>query len=328
MATGELTRRRPRLPALPSWGRGARHRGNEVDVATAQVELAPAIAILRWSMLALSGLAIWLVLFAFVLSPLQQHRAQHTLYAEFRQKLAEPNARIGVDQQGKAIPLGEPVAIVRAPVIGLDQVVVEGTGSAQTRSGPGHLPNTSLPGQYGTSRIFGRSVLYGAPFASIDKLQLNDEIRVVTGQGRFVYQVLAIVRPHDKLPAYPASGSEIWLQTSESHGWRSGWAPSSTVTVVAGLVTPKTAAPPPTGPQGQSVSQVPVSSSEQPMQGDSSGLFATVIWLQGLLLAALTFVWAVRRWGPWQAATVGVVVLAALLWGATNSAALLVPNLF
>ena len=328
MATGELTRRRPRLPTLPSWGRGARHRGNEVEVANAHVELVPAIAVLRWALLALSGFAVWLVLFAFVLSPLQEHRAQHTLYAEFRQKLAAPDARIGIDQQGRAIPLGEPVAIVRAPAIGLDQVVVEGTSAEQTRSGPGHMRNTSLPGQYGTSKIFGRSVLYGAPFASISKLQVNDEIRVVTGQGRFVYQVLAVVRPHDTLPAYPSSGSELWLQTSESHGWRSGWAPSDTVTVVAGLVTPKTGTPPPVGPKGQTVGSIQLSSSERAMQGDTSGLFATVIWLQGLLLAALGFVWMMRRWGVWQTATVGVVVLAALLWGATNSVAQTLPNLF
>ena len=326
MATGELTRRL-RFPSLPSWGRGARHGGTaEPKAVAAPIVLSPAMSLLRWALLAVSGLSVWLVLFAFVLSPLQQHRAQHTLYATFRQQLAAPDARIGIDDAGHAIPVGAPVALVRVPAIGLDQVVVEGTDAAQTRSGPGHLRNTALPGQLGISKIFGRSVMYGAPFASISTLQRGDEIRVTTGQGRFRYQVLAVLHGNAKLPAFPASGSELWLETSESSGWRTGWAPSGTVTVAAALVTPKSGTPPPTGRKGQTVGQVPVSGADGVMQGDSSALFALVLWLQGLLLASLAIVWAVRRWGAVQAWTVGSVVLVALLWGATNSAALLLPN--
>jgi sortase A len=328
MATGELTRRR--FPALPAWGRGAPSSGAPgAAPAAVRLELTPALAVLRWVLVAVSGLAVWLVLFAFVLSPLQEHRAQHTLYAQFRQELAAPNAPVGIDPNtGAAIRVGAPVAILSAPAIGLSQVVVEGTDAAQTRSGPGHVRNTALPGQAGIAKIFGRSVLYGAPFAAIPRLERADEIHVVTGQGRFMYQVLAVLHEHDKLPPFPASQGELWLQTSESHGWRRGWAPSDTVTVVAALVRPNTATPPPVGPKGQSLTQLPLSGSEKAMSGDTSGLFATMVWLQGLLLAALGLVWAIRGWGALQALTVGVVVLVALLWGATNSAALLLPNLF
>jgi hypothetical protein len=52
-----------------------------------------------------------------------------------------------------------------------------------------------------------------------------------------------------------------------------------------------------------------------------------IFWLQGLLLAALGTVWACRRWGAWQTWIVAVPAILALLWGATSSAALLLPNL-
>jgi len=38
-------------------------------------------------------------------------------------------------------------------------------------------------------------------------------------------------------------------------------------------------------------------------------------------------VWARLRWGPWQTWVVAVPLVVALLWGATNSAFALLPNL-
>jgi hypothetical protein len=63
------------------------------------------------------------------------------------------------------------------------------------------------------------------------------------------------------------------------------------------------------------------------MHGETSGLTALVLWLQGLLLTALLMVWAWRHWGTWQTWIVGSAVVLALLWGATNAAALMLPNL-
>ena len=64
------------------------------------------------------------------------------------------------------------------------------------------------------------------------------------------------------------------------------------------------------------------------MHTDVSGaLIPMIFWLQGLLLATLGAVWAWRRWGVWQTWIVGAPAIMALLWGATSSAALLLPNL-
>jgi hypothetical protein len=86
------------------------------------------------------------------------------------------------------------------------------------------------------------------------------------------------------------------------------------------LVTPATA---PSAP-----GQLPASSADEaPMKNDTASLVVLVFWLQALLIAAVAAVWAWRRWGAWQTWIVGTVVIVALLWGASSSAALLLPNL-
>ena len=47
---------------------------------------------------------------------------------------------------GPIVPVGDPVALLTIPSIGLEQVVVEGTASGDTLVGPGHRRDTPLPG--------------------------------------------------------------------------------------------------------------------------------------------------------------------------------------
>jgi sortase A len=166
--------------------------------------------------------------------------------------------------------------------------------------------------------------MFGAPFADIADLRPGDEIWAVTGQypNHFEFRVTDVRRAGDPLPApLPSDGSRLTLVTSEANGWRTGWAPSRTVYVDATLVKPKTAQP-----VGGHLAAVP--DEENAMQADTSGaLIPTVFWLQGLLVATLGAVWAWRRWGIWQTWIVAVPTILALLWGATSSASLLLPNL-
>jgi hypothetical protein len=52
-----------------------------------------------------------------------------------------------------------------------------------------------------------------------------------------------------------------------------------------------------------------------------------VLWLQALLLAAVAAAWATARWGGPQTWLAGSPVVLAALWGASESAAQLLPNL-
>jgi sortase A len=94
---------------------------------------------------------------------------------------------------------GEPVGRLRADAIGLDDVVVQGTGADALHKGPGHYPGTQLPGARGTVAIAGHRTTYGAPFRRIDDLDPGDRIEAVMPYGRFVYRVerTRIVAPSD-----------------------------------------------------------------------------------------------------------------------------------
>jgi sortase A len=84
---------------------------------------------------------------------------------------------------------GEPLARIRIPAIGVSTVVVEGTDGGSLRKGPGHYPETPLPGIHGTVAVAGHRTTYGAPFRNLDKLGKGDEVAVEMPYGRFVYTV-------------------------------------------------------------------------------------------------------------------------------------------
>jgi sortase A len=84
---------------------------------------------------------------------------------------------------------GDPVGRIRVPEVGISKVIVEGTDGGTLRKGPGHYPETPLPGIRGTVAIAGHRTTYGAPFRDLDKVDKLDEIVVEMPYGRFVYRV-------------------------------------------------------------------------------------------------------------------------------------------
>lgn len=91
-----------------------------------------------------------------------------------------------LDRQAKD---GEPVGRINMPRIGVSTVVVAGTGGDDLRKGPGHYPDTPLPGRRGTVGIAGHRTTYGAPFRKIDKLRKGNRIEVEMPYGSFLYEV-------------------------------------------------------------------------------------------------------------------------------------------
>lgn len=84
---------------------------------------------------------------------------------------------------------GDAIARIRIPAIGVSDYVVEGTDTASLRKGPGHYPETPLPGDPGTAAIAGHRTTYGAPFRDIDQLKRGDRIVLDMTDGRFIYRV-------------------------------------------------------------------------------------------------------------------------------------------
>jgi sortase A len=84
---------------------------------------------------------------------------------------------------------GDALGKLLIPAIGVSEYVVEGTDAENLRKGPGHYPDTPLPGQRGTSAIAGHRTTYGAPFRELDKVKKGDRIVVELPYGTFVYRV-------------------------------------------------------------------------------------------------------------------------------------------
>jgi len=92
-----------------------------------------------------------------------------------------------VDIAALGIEDGDSIARLEIPRMGLDDYVVAGVGREELKKGPGHYPQTPMPGQLGNSAIAGHRTTYGGPFLEIDEIEAGDEIIVTTPYGRFVY---------------------------------------------------------------------------------------------------------------------------------------------
>ena len=103
-------------------------------------------------------------------------------------------ASLAADPASGGVPIGRVVI----PKIGVDAVLVEGTGRGDLREGPGHWPETPLPGLGGNFVVSGHRTTYGAPFFRLDKLAEGDEIDVLLPYVAARYRVTRslIVRPN------------------------------------------------------------------------------------------------------------------------------------
>jgi sortase A len=104
---------------------------------------------------------------------------------ELRTAFVDPPQRVIRRQPLK----GDAIARIQIPSIGVDEYVVEGTDLESLRKGPGHYPETPLPGEPGTTAIAGHRTTYGAPFRHIDELDRGDRIIIDMPDGRFIYRV-------------------------------------------------------------------------------------------------------------------------------------------
>ena len=185
----------------------------------ATVETAPArrrsilrvVIVVVVSVLALVGLFASYEIWG---TSLAESRAQQLLLERYREKL--PTTTLG--DPSLPVMRGDPIALLVVPSIGLSQVVVEGSSPSELDQGPGHVPATPLPGEFGNAVVLGRRVSYGAPFASLSSLHAGDEIQVTTGQGAFDYKVkeVQILPASDPTIAAGRGESELTLVTAGS----------------------------------------------------------------------------------------------------------------
>jgi sortase A len=281
-----------------------------VNGPSGQVTAARAVAS---SALVLALLLLGFVAYLFGASGIQESGAQTRLFTTFRYQLSQDIGPLGPYGPLGPTALGAPVAVLDIPRIGVhDLVVVQGTAPEQLTLGPGHLRNTPLPGQTGTSVIYGRRVTFGAPFANLDKLLPGNEILAITQQGTFKYKVVAI--GDSQHPVHDNSLNRLALLTASS-----SQVPSYYLEVDADLVS---------APQNGPVVLPVIGPDEQAMAGDDGAFSLTMVWALALALVSVGGAIAASRWSIWPVYLVLTPLVLAILWNLYETFAAVLPNLY
>jgi sortase A len=203
----------PGLPGLPgSRGRVPAHGHRVLRWASAALILLGALALLD------AGVTlVWQEPFSALYATLQQDRLRGALdRLERAVPTAEEHARLErilQERRRVAFLAGElqrhaapesAVGRIRIPRIGIDFVVVYGTGVEELEKGPGIYtravyPGTRFPGLGGTTAIAGHRTTFLAPFRHIDELKKGDRILLDMPYAHFAYTVVRtrIVAPGD-----------------------------------------------------------------------------------------------------------------------------------
>lgn len=257
--------------------------------------------------------SLWVAAQALLFSGVSHDRAQALLYQDFRTQLAETTAPLG-----PVVPAGDPVAILSIPAIGLDEVVVEGTASGDTLVGPGHLRSSVLPGQIGSSYVYGRAGTYGAPFGDITDLRPGDVIETTTAQGITALTVLGVRRDGDPKPPPPAAGTtRLTLVSVEGEGRLAALSADTTVFVDAEAVD---AFPAPSG------RPTTVPDPEKILATDPGALPLLALCLALLLALTLGVIAARQRWSAVLVWVMASPLAIALAWMTTDTVMRLLPN--
>jgi hypothetical protein len=272
------------------------------------------------SLLILALTALGFVAWVGLFSSLHYDKAQLNAYDTLRVELASgtaPNGPTMPADPSQLLPLGAPVAVLSIPAIRLRTVILQGTTGAVLENGPGHLRDTPMPGQVGTSVILGRQSAYGGPFGGLASLAPGDSIKVVTGQTVATYRVLDLRRAGDPLPEpAPTGGGRMILVTADG----SPLVPTGILYVDAELTSKPMASP-------GVVLAAYISPTENAMATDPQAWLPIALWGQVLVLAAVSLSWLWSAWGKWQTWLIAVPVIGFIVLSVADQATRLLPNL-
>lgn len=116
------------------------------------------------------------------LTPVEHHAL--VKLPDYRQRIAYLARR-----EQHQVPTGDAVGHISIPKIGVSYDVVQGTDEATLEKGPGHYPQTPLPGLGQTVAIAGHRTTYLAPFRHLDALRPGDRIVLKMPYAAFTYTV-------------------------------------------------------------------------------------------------------------------------------------------
>ena len=259
-----------------------------------------------------SGILIFLfVAYQLWGTGLAESRSQDSLKKQFdRAATTTPTTAPSAPVTTVPPQLGDAVALISIPKINLEKYVVEGVNVEDLKKGPGHYPDTPMPGQPGNAAIAGHRTTYGAPFYSINDLGLGDPIMVTTnaGQFRYVVEESKIVGPDESAVLDSTADNRLTLTTCHPR-----YSAAQRLIVVARLTSPlpetqPTEQPPPSPPPPV------ISEKKVGLSGESAPKGPALLW--GALAAlVLLLTWLLgRAWKRWPAYLVGIPVFLVVLF--------------
>jgi sortase A len=158
-------------------------------------------------------------------------RDQRALMATERSHIAEAaveaKALDHVNLPTQPPALGAPVGLLAIPALGINQVVVEGVGSSQTVSGPGHVPGTAGLGQPGNAAVVGRNAAYGGVFAHLGQLKPGERILTATIEGQSIYVVRHVAYVTIGEPPSATTGAATAPRTQRTVSFNTLYRPTS-----------------------------------------------------------------------------------------------------
>jgi sortase A len=225
---------------------------------------------------------------------------------------------------------GDVVARLEIPRLDETAYVIAGVSVADLRKGPGHFPDSALPGHVGNTAIAGHRTTYGAPFADIDQLRSGDEVVLTTPGGeRYVYAVSAdpFVVPPDGVDVLADTPGQATLTLISCHPKytardrivvRAALDAAASATPVAEPTPPPTAPPTTTADGGETSTTSPVITTSPTTVAPStvltSGWFSdhgawvgVVLWGLALVATAVAAWWIGRGSRAWIGAVAMLV---------------------
>jgi len=260
-------------------------------------------------------------------------RAQDSLTAKFR-ALQQGTTEIGDPTTAPTdLPIpepGDPIGQIEIPRIGVDFIMVQNVDLKYLQNGPGHFPQTPLPGQPGNAALAGHRTTYKAPFNRVDELDPGDIITVTTLQGTFTYRVDAhpdaegamtlghfIVNPDQLSILDQDVGNKLTLMACNPK-----YSAATRIVVTATLTSPAAPATP-LPDAGDGVTND--AALDSLVNGDPRAWPAAILWSL-VTIAAWFGTWSLaRRWKRLPAYAIGTPIVLVMLFVAFENIARLLP---
>jgi sortase A len=166
----------------------------------------------EWLLLVIAAIGLGYYAWASLEATLYQAYENTQLNAILASAPTSPSRTTVRPVSHRVLAEGTPIGRIEIARLGVSAVVRSGSDARTLQLAVGHIPGTALPGETGNIGLAGHRDTF---FRRLRDIEPDDEIRLVTPQGSYRYQVerTDIVRPEDVWILGPTSQPTLTLVT-------------------------------------------------------------------------------------------------------------------